>query len=87
MTFRIESALNQPSMSHGCAGLSEGGALAILVHLREPRAMGPWENSRDANQGGAHDLAEPKASNDVAADGVVAVGGVAQCSMCCVHRT
>ena len=46
-----------------------------------------WENSRDTNQGGAQDLAEPKASNDVAADLVVAVGGVAQCSMCCAPGT
>ena len=77
MSSRIESALNPPSMSHGGAGLSEGGALATLVHLREPRAMWPWENSRDTNRGGAHVLAEPTASNDVAADVVVAVSGVA----------
>ena len=87
MPSMTTSALNPPSMSRGGAGLSAGGALALLVHLRELRGMGPWENSRDTNRGGAHVLAEPKASNDVAADVVVAVGGVAQCNMCCAHGT
>ena len=56
-------------------------------YISESYVPWSWENSRDTNQGGAQGLAEPKASNDVAADVVVAVGGVAQCSMCCAPGT
>ena len=52
MSSRIEYALYPPSLSIGCAGLSEGGALATLVHLLELRTMWPWENRRDSPRSG-----------------------------------
>ena len=38
--------------------------------------MFQWENNLDTKKGRARDLAEPKSSNDVDADVVVAAGAV-----------